>query len=60
MYKRDGKNLAQNIVVFSNSNLRPLVVYVGFLSKTYKSTGIGECTGVPKNYSIFKLKRYRI
>ena len=28
-----------------------------FWSKTYKSTGIGEYAGVPRNYSIFELKQ---
>ena len=33
-------------------------VSVGFWSRTYKSTGIGECAGMPGNYSFFALKRY--
>ena len=35
-------------------------VYAEFWSRTYKSTRIGECAGMPGNYSISKLKRCRI
>ena len=35
-------------------------VYAEFWSRTCKSTGIGECTSVPRNYSISELKRCRI
>ena len=28
-------------------------------TRKYKSTKIGECAGVPRNYSIFKLKLYQ-
>ena len=35
-------------------------VSVGFWSRTYKSMGIGECAGMPGNYGIFELKRFRI
>ena len=34
-------------------------VSIGFWSRTYKSTRIGECTGVQENYSISELKRCR-
>ena len=46
-------------VIVRRENQTYETVSVGFWSRTYKSTGIGECTGVLRNYSISKMKLCR-